>query len=341
MTIEENQELNKILKASDVAKTTTNNINKPGTIYYSNGYRSPETDEEASSGAYCQWTSTDNTKFFPAGRTYSELGPALWEPKYCPNRGYFFEKVECNTNGLLEFPETNSKLIVEEIKNFWGLEDKYRQNKLAYKRGLLFWGPPGSGKSSTIKLILKDVFERDGVAIKFGNPSVFIECMRIIRTIQKLTPIVFLLEDIDAIIEEWGETEVLNILDGVETTDKVVYLATTNYPEKLGERIINRPSRFDRRYKMPHPSKASRRLYLEHLLKNQAPGDVEVDLDKWVKDTVGMSVAHLKELYTAVCILGDPYKTVIDSLQSMVENRLSSDEDKNTLGFTKFEKEDK
>jgi DNA replication protein DnaC len=49
---------------------------------------------------------------------------------------------------------------------------------LTYKRGIILWGPPGSGKSSTIQIIMKDVVERDGIVIRFGNPSIFTDGMR-------------------------------------------------------------------------------------------------------------------------------------------------------------------
>lgn len=289
-------------------------------------------------GSFCQWTSTDNTKYFPAGKTFDVLGPALWEPKYCGNRGYYCEKLPFCTDGLLEFPDSNSERVVKEIQRFWEFEEEYRRNGLAYKRGIILWGPPGSGKSSTIKLILKDVFQRGGIAMKFDCPHVFLEVVRIFRTIEPNTPLVVLMEDIDAIIDEWGETDVLNILDGVEVLEKVVYLATTNYPEKLGERIINRPSRFDRRFKMPHPSKKSRRLYFEHLL--QTNKELNIDLDRWVRDTEEMSIAHLKELFIAVCILGNDYKVVLDTLISMKEDRLTSTEDDNSFGFAPYKKEE-
>ena len=35
------------------------------------------------------------------------------------------------------------------------------------------------------------------------------------------------------------------------------------------------------------------------------PGDLGIDLEKWIEDTDGMSIAHLKELFVAVVILGD------------------------------------
>jgi len=331
-TMRELQELNAIMNASQIRSNAKNSHRGAESHYYD--YEDDENDDKKF-GGHTQWTSVDGIKFFPAGITREKLTPGLWEPRYSPSNGFYMEKLVCKTTGLLQFPETNSKKVVEEIQNFWGKEELFRSYNLAYKRGIILWGPPGSGKSSTVKLVLKDVIERGGIAMKIGEPSIFIECIRIFRSVQPETPVVVLLEDIDSIISTWGETEILNILDGVENVDKVIFLATTNYPEELGERIINRPSRFDRRFKMPHPGKASRRLYFQHLLE-QSNID-KIDIDVWVKDTQGMSIAHLKELFIAVCILGDSYDEVVAVLRSMTEDKISSSEDRNiNMGFGKI-----
>jgi SpoVK/Ycf46/Vps4 family AAA+-type ATPase len=181
---------------------------------------------------------------------------------------------------------------------------------------------------------MSDVIKRGGIVVKFDNPNNFPEGIRMFREIQPGTPVVVLMEDIEAIIEYWSESEVLNILDGVNRVDKVVFLATTNYPEKLGGRIVNRPSRFDKRFKVGHPSEASRKVYLEHLV---AVGGkkLKIDIKKWVKDTENMSISHIKELFTAVMIIGDRYEDAITTLQSMKEEKPSSDDDKLTkLGFS-------
>ena len=52
------------------------------------------------------------------------------------------------------------------------------------------------------------------------------------------------------ILEELTEmenamSEILNLLDGVKVMSGVVFVATTNYPKKLPQNIVNRPSRFD------------------------------------------------------------------------------------------------
>lgn len=284
-----------------------------------------------------QWNTPDDVNFIPSGKSYKTLIPGFYEPRCAPDRGFYLEKINCNVEGLLEFPETNSKKVVAEIQNFWTKESLYRDYDLAFRRGLLLYGPAGSGKSSTIKLVLKDVFERGGIAINFGDP-VYLECIRNFRRIQPNTPLVVLLEDIDSTLERYGETQILNILDGVESIDKVVYLATTNYPEQLGDRIINRPSRFDRRFKMPHPGKESRKIYFNHLIK-MSKQDIRLDVDLWSKDTRGMSVAHLKELFVAVCILGDKYDDVLALLKSMTEEKVSSKEVSN-IGFSAYREGD-
>jgi SpoVK/Ycf46/Vps4 family AAA+-type ATPase len=171
------------------------------------------------------------------------------------------------------------------------------------------------------------VIERGGVCFKFSNPELFCEGIRVFREVQPTTEVVVLMEDIDSIIEGNGESEVLNLLDGVDQVEKVVYLATTNYPERLGARILNRPSRFDKRFKMGHPKKMSRRIYFEHLISDKEIAEYSIDLDRWVKDTDGMSIAHLKELFIAVCIFGNDYKEATKTLRSMVEEHPKSSED--------------
>ena len=281
-----------------------------------------------------QWTTGDGTRFVPASHTKQELTPGVYEIKTCHTIGTYFEKIPIRTEGLLRFPQTNCEKVIQEIEKFWDKESIFREYKLIYKRGIILWGPPGGGKSCAIQLVIKDVVVRGGVVIKFSHPSLFLEGMRLLREIQPATPIVVLMEDIDSTIEMYNESEVLNILDGVDAVEKCVFLATTNYPERLGARIINRPSRFDKRFRIGHPNENSRRIYFEHLIGDKKPGDLGIDLEKWIEDTDGMSIAHLKELFVAVVILGDDYSEAIETLRGMMEEVLDSERDeKGNLGF--------
>lgn len=190
-----------------------------------------------------------------------------------------------------------------------------------------------SGKSCTVQIIMQDVVDRGGIVVKFGHPSMFTEGMRILREVEPLTPVVVLMEDIDSTISMYNESDVLNILDGVDKVNKCCFLATTNYPENLGARIMNRPSRFDKRFKIGHPNKESRRLYLKHIIgTDEKIKELNISLDRWVEDTDGFSIAHLKELFVAVVILGDDYTQAIKTLSRMRE-KVSSEMDEKTGGM--------
>ena len=269
--------------------------------------------------SYKQWSSSDGTIFFPTGKTVKILKPGVYEIDRC-QQGLFFEKIPVRTEGILKFPDTKSERVVKEVQNFWEREDVFRKYDLTYKRGIILFGPPGSGKSCTVQLIMADVVERGGIVIEFHNPELFIDGLRKLRQIQPTTPVVTVMEDIDSLLELYNESEILNILDGVNEVDKVIFLATTNYPDKLGHRIINRPSRFDKRFRIGFPTKESRRMYFEHLIGKDEVQSLDIDLDKWVKDTDKFSIAHLKELFVAVVILGDKYEDAIKTLREMRED---------------------
>lgn len=279
------------------------------------------------------WSTGDNVKYFPSGKSVSMLPPGVYEINLDYNRGNYFKKINVKTEGLLRFPDTNSDIIVDEIKRFWDSEELYRRFSLSYKRGMLLYGPPGSGKSSTLQLVIADVVSRGGLVLKYNcATSLFMDGVGMLREIQPDTPLLVLFEDIDSLIQQYPESNILNIIDGVDSIDKVVFLATTNYPEQLGERIINRPSRFDRRFKMSHPNKLCRMIYFEHLFNDELIKKHKIDIDKWVKDTEGFSIAHLKEMFVSVCILGNSYKSVLRHLKEMNEEHVSSAEDEQ-IGF--------
>lgn len=283
-----------------------------------------------------QWATSDGVNFMPTATTKEQLTPGTYDIRFNETNGLYFEKVPVVTTGLLRFPETNSDKIVVEIQKFWEREQIFRDYGLHYKRGLVLYGPPGSGKSCTIQLVMQDVIERGGVVINFTVPNLFLQGVRKLREIQPSTPVIVLMEDLDSILEEFSESEVLNVLDGVNQIDKVVYLATTNYPERLGDRIINRPSRFDKRFKIGSPNEESRRLYLNHIIGGEEKvKELSIDLDKWVEDTEDFSLAHLKELFVAVVILGEDYDNALETLVKMKEENLSSDDDQPRMGFNR------
>ncbi len=105
---------------------------------------------------------------------------------------------------------------------------------------------------------------------------------------------------------------------------------TTNYPERLDKRFVDRPSRFDTVRFIGMPTAAARRTYL----KAKEPTLTDSNLDLWVDNTEGFSIAHLRELVILVQCFERPLEEAIERLESMRIKPSSEDSpDKVPFGF--------
>jgi len=93
----------------------------------------------------------------------------------------------------------------------------------------------------------------------------------------------------------------LNELDGFHSNTGMVVLATTNHPEKLDSSILDRPSRFDRKYYFQLPAEAERQAYVDKWNRELQPEMrvTEKGATRLVCETQNFSFAYLKELLVA------------------------------------------
>ena len=108
-----------------------------------------------------------------------------------------------------------------------------------------------------------------------------------------------MLEDLDSLLTPNNRSYFLNELDGFAANTGIVTLATTNHPEKLDPAILDRPSRFDRKYPFDLPQQPERLAYitlwnetLKPALRISEEGAVQLS-----ELTTGFSFAYLKELF--------------------------------------------
>jgi hypothetical protein len=262
---------------------------------------------------HTQWALGGNGRYMPVGATAPKLPAGVYETFAVPGM-WGLELTDIASDGIYILPDMATQTLMDEVNKFWSSEQKYRDHNLLYKRGLLLWGPPGGGKTVAVKLLMSELVKRDGVVILAQNIQLVILCLKAIRRIEPNRNLIVVLEDIDEIINYNGESHVLSMLDGENNVDNILHLATTNYPDRLGARIINRPSRFDRRVYVGMPSDEARRAYLDKATRGGLNSE---ELDKWIKDTKELSIAHLRELVAAVHCLDQPYEDVIERLKQM------------------------
>lgn len=266
---------------------------------------------------YTAWSQVSGNAYVAAADVHQLLPPGLWDVVVTQS-GMYFNLDVVEDRDILRFPDAPIDYIATELERFWSSLSWFTDHGFPHKRGILLHGPPGSGKTSTVQLVVKDVIERGGLVFQFSKA--FTAGYRVFREVEPDRPVVVLMEDLDSIITPQNESDILNILDGIGVMRRVVFLATTNYPEKLPPRLSNRPSRFDRRVLIGHPSDAARRMYLEYISRDSD----ELDINKWVRDTEGFSLAHLKELFIGVLGLENTYASKLKELRDMIEETARS-----------------
>lgn len=113
-----------------------------------------------------------------------------------------------------------------------------------------------------------------------------------------LRPCVLVLEDLDSLVTDENRSFFLNQLDGFEHNHGLIVLATTNYADRIDPAIIDRPSRFDRKYHFSLPATTERLNYLrswQQRLSSETGWQVD-EIEAIVNSTDDFSFAYLKEL---------------------------------------------
>ncbi len=174
-------------------------------------------------------------------------------------------------------------------------QDLYARLGIPYRRGLLFHGAPGNGKTMLCRAIVTSL----GWPVSYVSPRGSNRCALDVETAMStaadLAPSVLIFEDVDSLFEDRATlSPFLNLLDGFTAKEGVLILATTNHPEKLDAALTSRPSRFDRIFAISEPGRAEREVYLAHLF---AQVNADLDYVALAAATDGFSMAFLKEVF--------------------------------------------
>jgi hypothetical protein len=166
------------------------------------------------------------------------------------------------------------------------------------KRGLLLHGPPGTGKTHTVRYLLSRLTEStivvvSGMALdKIGAATALA---------RRLQPSVVVVEDVDLIAADRSYSthgnpllfQLLNEMDGVGADADLTFVLTTNRVEILEHALTDRPGRVDLAVEIPRPDLDGR----ERLLRLYT-NDVELDLPDpapLLEQTEGVTASFIRE----------------------------------------------
>jgi len=269
-----------------------------------------------------QWMFTGPHTFQVCGRTTEALPAGAYScwVDHCGNPVYHARDLKADD--YIHFPDSLSATVLDEVRRFWTTGDRFARYGYLHRRGYLFYGKQGCGKSSLIGRIVSDLVADGHLAFFCQVPPHFVTCLVRMREVEPGRPIVCVFEDVDAIIKNYGDAELLQWLDGNHQVDKAVNLASTNYPERLDRRIVARPRRFDRLIRIDAPDELLRAAFFARKLPELSPAERQ----RWVGLTEGLPFAALAELVISVCCLGNDLDESAALLRSLDEGAPSSTE---------------
>ena len=239
--------------------------------------------------------------------------------------------------GMLEEIRTN-------VDGFFKSRERYQHLGIPYRRGFLFTGSPGCGKTLTLKA-MASTLEATIITMHARAKVEEGDVEYAFYLASKNVPAVLLFEDLDKLVqsEHISLSYFLNILDGLKVMDGVLVIATSNDPGKLDPALLHRPSRFDRVWRFSLPKYEQRLALLErkgtHYFSKAA-------LEEAAQNANGFSMAYVQEIIVnallecahANIVPSDP--NLLRSVETLKKQRKSASKedeslaDRENLGFS-------
>lgn len=203
----------------------------------------------------------------------------------------------------------NEMEVFKDIEFFRDNSDIFKRWDAPYSRKCLLVGEPGTGKSSIGYKVAKK-YEKNTCVVFATNLN---ECAAHMQLAAKFkVPTIVILEDADSSFG-WSGSSVLNFLDGIDQPKNpagTYILMTTNYPQAIEPRILQRPGRIDKIIHIGALDKknaiSASRVYFEGILfdKNQDEKITATILEQLYKKIIdtekGMTGAQIKGLASNV-----------------------------------------
>uniref|UniRef100_A0A8C1QU80 Transitional endoplasmic reticulum ATPase n=1 Tax=Cyprinus carpio TaxID=7962 RepID=A0A8C1QU80_CYPCA len=230
---------------------------------------------------------------------------------------------------LVEVPQVNWEDIggLDEVKRElqelvqYPVEypDKFLKFGMTPSRGVLFYGPPGCGKTLLAKAIANEC-QANFVSIKgpelltmwFGESEANVR--DVFDKARQAAPCILFFDELDSIAKARGGgagdaggaadrviNQILTEMDGMTNKKNVFIIGATNRPDIIDPAIL-RPGRLDQLIYIPLPDMASRSAILRANLR-KSPIAKDVDLAYLSRITEGFSGADLTEICQRACKL--------------------------------------
>merc|ERR1719263_38709 len=195
--------------------------------------------------------------------------------------------------------------------------EKFEKFGMSPSKGVLFYGPPGCGKTLLAKAIANEC-QANFISVKgpelltmwFGESEANVR--EIFDKARQSAPCVLFFDELDSIATQRGSSvgdaggaadgvlnQMLTEMDGMNAKKTVFIIGATNRPDIIDSALM-RPGRLDQLIYIPLPDDASRQQIFKSVLR-KSPVAPDVDIDALVRVTKGFSGADITEICRRAC----------------------------------------
>lgn len=230
----------------------------------------------------------------------------IMEKQSFSGQGHFLRIDRFYTWDDIILPEDRLRMVHTNVIKFLENAKFFHGKGISYKRGIIFYGPPGNGKTLLGKVLAcqgkanfvwvtpKHLEHGWSWAVSLGDIYDFA---------RKISPCIVFLEDLDLVGGEERNfrssssilCELLNQLDGFEVNNGIITIATTNKIQVLDQALASRPGRFDISVEFPNPNSEMRKRLLEKCCKDFILTE-NIEINQLADSTEGLSCAYVTEI---------------------------------------------
>jgi transitional endoplasmic reticulum ATPase len=176
-----------------------------------------------------------------AGQWSGELHDEVW----VWDRGHWEKSAELYRNIMkaswdaVILDEDMKKAIIRDHLSFFSSRDTYDELRVPWKRGLIYYGPPGNGKTISIKAMMHTLYTQ-----KQPIPALYVRNFsswagpeqaigEIFELARRFAPCYLIFEDLDSLVTDSVRSYFLNEIDGLKNNDGIFIVGSTNHLDRL------------------------------------------------------------------------------------------------------------